>query len=208
MVGLSGHTRNHRVTSVDRRYFESLMQGKELSLRGLAKRMSMSHSQLSLTFSGHRRMQLSEASELASIFGEPLNRIVEAAGISVRNTGTSRVSVIGAMQGDGTVLMHQEGVIERTTAPEGMPDDSIAIQARTAGSALDWLDAWLFFAPKPDGVDSAILGRFALCRIKDGPIVLASVRRGYAERTFNLRGPFSADSVRLDYATPVLFSRL
>ena len=40
------------VSEVNRRYFESLMQDKDLSLRGLAKLMDMSHSQLSLTFSG------------------------------------------------------------------------------------------------------------------------------------------------------------
>jgi transcriptional regulator with XRE-family HTH domain len=183
------------------------MQAKDLSLRGLAKRMGMSHSQLSLVFSGDRRLQLEEAAQLSSIFGEPLYRIVEAAGVSVRPIGSHRVSVIGAMQGDGTVALHPDGVIERTTAPEGMPEDSIALQARTGGSALDWMDGWVFFCPKPDGVDSAILGRFAFCQIKDGPKVLASVRRGYQEGSYNLRGPFSADSVRLVSATPVLFSR-
>lgn len=195
------------MVTVDRRYFDSLMQSKELSLRGLAKRMGMSHSQLSLVFSGDRRLQLEEAAQLSSIFGEPLYRIVEAAGVAVRPVGSHRVSVIGAMQGDGTVALHPEGVIERTTAPEGMPEDSIAIQARTAGSALDWMDGWVFFCPKPDGVDAAILGRFAFCKIKDGPMVLSSVRRGYLPDTHNLRGPYSADSVRLLSAVPVLFSR-
>jgi transcriptional regulator with XRE-family HTH domain len=192
---------------VNRRYFESLMQDKDFSLRGLAKRMGMSHSQLSLVFSGDRRMQLEEAAQLSSIFGEPLHRIVEAAGVAVRPAGTHRVSVIGAMQGDGTVAMHAEGIIERTEAPEGMTEDSIAIQARTGGSPLDWTDGWVFFCPRPDGVDAAILGRFAYCQIKDGPSVMASVRRGYQDGTYNLRGPFTADSVRLVIATPVLYSR-
>lgn len=38
------------MADVNRRYFESLMQAKDLSLRALAKRMGMSHSQLSLAF--------------------------------------------------------------------------------------------------------------------------------------------------------------
>lgn len=183
------------------------MQGKELSLRGLAQRMGMSHSQLSLTFSGDRKMQLDEAAKLSSIFGEPLTRIVENAGVAIRSFNHSRVSVIGAMHGDGIVAMHPEDVIERTSAPEGMPDDGVAIQCRTASSQLDWMDGWVFFCAKPEKVDQAALGRFCLCQIKDGPFVMASLRRGYQDGTVNLRGPYSADSVRLESASVVLFSR-
>lgn len=195
------------MSEVNRRYFESLMQGKELSLRGLAQRMGMSHSQLSLTFSGDRKLQLDEAAKLSSIFGEPLTRIVENAGVSIRPYNQSRISVIGAMQGDGVVAMHGADVIERTSAPEGMPDDGVAIQCRTGSSALDWLDGWVFFCAKPNRVDPAALGRFCLCKVKGGPDVMASVRRGYQDGTYNLRGPFNADSVRLESASVVLFSR-
>ena len=195
------------MTEVNRRYFESLMQAKKLSLRGLAKSMGMSHSQLSLTFSGDRKLQLDEASQLSTILGEPLHRIVENAGVTVAPTGLARVSVIGAMGGDGIVALHAEGVIERTGAPRGIAADGVAVQCRTVGTALDWMDSWIFFCPKLDGVDSAILARFALCQLADGPAVMASVRRGYQEATFNLRGPFSQDNVKLTSATPVLFTR-
>ena len=195
------------MTTVDRRYFEALMQSKDLSLRGLAKRMDMSHSQLSLMLSGDRRLQLEEAAQLSAIFGEPLYRIVEAAGVAVRPVGAHRVHVIGSMAGDGTVTQTPSGSIERTVAPEGMGDDSVAIQARTAGSPLDWMDGWVFFLPRIDGVDSAVAGRYALCKIKAGPHVMASVRRGYLDQTFNLHGTYNADSVRLESATPVIFTR-
>lgn len=195
------------MSDVNKRYFESLMQAHDLSLRSLAKRMGMTHSQLSLAFSGDRKLQLQEAAQLSSIFGEPIHRIVEAAGVSVRPFNTSRVSVIGAMQGDGTVDLYGEDVIERTSAPEGLPDDGFAIQCRTGGSPLDWLDGWVFFCRKADGVESAVLGRFAFCQIKDGPACMASVRRGYRENSFNLRGPFSADSVKLNRASIVVFTR-
>lgn len=192
---------------VDRRYFESLMQGKDLSLRALASRMGLAHSQLSLTFSGLRKMQIQEAAELATIFGEPLHRIVEAAGVTVPSHHNHRVAVIGAMQGDGTVALNQAGVIERTHAPEQVPADGVAIQARTAGSAMDWLDGWVFFCEKPGRVDPAALGRFAFVQIKGGPAVMASVRRGYQAGTFNLMGPYNADSVRLESAALVVMTR-
>lgn len=178
-----------------------------MSLRALAKRMGMSHSQLSLAFSGDRKLQLDEVAQIASIFNEPIPRIMANAGVAIDPTGNSRVSVIGAMQGDGTVTMHPEGVIERTDAPEGVPEDGSAVQARCTGSTLDWMDSWVFFCNHTTGVDPAVLGRFALCKIHDGPFVMASVRRGYREGTYNLRGPFTADSVTLDSAAIVLATR-
>ena len=195
------------MSDVDRRFFEGLMQDKDLSLRGLASRMGMSHSQLSLTFSGDRKFQLSEVAQLSSIFGQPIERIIKAAGVEVPAIGVSRVDVIGAMQGDGTVILHSPGTIERASAPEGTPEGSIAVQARTAGSDMDWIDRTVLFIAKPNGVEPGILGRLCFCQIKDGPAVIAAVRRGYAENTFSLYGPFRTESVRLEFAAPVLFSR-
>ncbi len=195
------------MSDVNRRYFDGLMQDKKLSLRGLAQRMGISHSQLSLTFSGGRRLQLDEAAQLANILGEPLHRIVENAGIAVRSNHGIRVSVVGAVKGDGTVEMNPDGTVERTSAPEHMPDDSIALQCRTAGSPLDWMDGWVLFCPPLNGVNPTILGRFCLVQIKDGPAVLAGVKRGYHEGTFNLSGPFVRESAPLLSATPVLWTR-
>lgn len=195
------------MADVNKRYFEGLMGGKDISLRGLAKEMGMSHSQLSLTFSGDRRMQLSEASQLSTFFNRPLHEIVENAGISISTLGGHRVSVIGALRGDGTIEMTPKGVVDRTSAPEGVPKDGVAVQARTAGSALDWIDGAVFFMPPLSGVDPAITGRFALVQIKEGPIVLATVRRGYRENTVNLSGPYTKENAVIEAATPVLWTR-
>lgn len=78
------------------------MADKKMSLRSLAAKMGMSHSQLSLTFSGSRRMTLDEAAQLSQIFSVPLHTIVENAGVTVKGVGARRVNVIGAVNGDGT----------------------------------------------------------------------------------------------------------
>jgi hypothetical protein len=192
---------------VNRRYFESLMADKRMSLRSLAQKMGMGHSQLSLTFSGARRAQLDEAAQLSQIFGVPLHDVVEALGVTVRPVAGVRVSVVGAVNGDGTVSMHGDTMIERTTAPDGLPGDVVAVQVRAPGTALDWCDGWVFFMREPRTVDGGSLGRFCLAKIKDGPVVMAAVRRGYQDGTHTLRGPFSADSVRLEWASPVLLTR-
>lgn len=195
------------MANVNKRYFESLMQSKSLSLRGLAQRMNMSHSQLSLTFGGDRKMQLDEAAQLAFIFGEPLHRIVENAGVSVVLAGPQRVTVVGAVQGDGTVSIHGRDIVERTNAPAELPDGSVALQCRTGGTPLDWMDGWVFFCAAPTQVEPATLGRFSYCKIKDGPAVIATVKRGYREQTYNLAGPIARESILLDWATPVLWTR-
>lgn len=195
------------MAEVNRRYFDSLLLDKGLSLRALAQRMGMSHSQLSLTFNGHRKFQLEEAAQIASIFGQPIARVIEAAGVSVRDGHAVRVSVIGAMNGDGTVSMHPAGTIERTTAPPDLPENGVAVQARTAGTPLAWADGFVFFCAKPDGVDPAALGRFCLVQIKSGPAAMATVTRGYQERTYNLAGPFTLPNAALEWATPIAWTR-
>lgn len=192
---------------LNRRFFDSLMAEKKLSLRGLASRMGMGHSQLSLTFSGARKMSLSEAAQLSQIFNVPLHVIVENAGVTVRPLGGSRAQVIGAVHGDGAVELYEAGVIERTTAPEGMPEDTVAVQCRTAGTGLEWIDGAVLFFRKPDGIDPAYLGRLCLCKMKDGPVVLSMVKRGYRENTNSLAGPFIRESVALEWATPILITR-
>jgi transcriptional regulator with XRE-family HTH domain len=194
--------------TVDRRFFETLMTNKKMSLRALASRMDMKHSQLSLTFSGNRRMQLDEATKLAEIFAVPLHRIAEAAGVADSRSNGKRVDVIGAMRGDGSVERHPEGVIERTIAPEGLPDNVAAVQAHTVDTPLSWMDGWVFFGAKTAEVEPDAIGRFCFAKIEDGPFVMATVRRGYRVGTFNLSGPYTKDSERLEWATPVLLTRM
>lgn len=192
---------------IDRRYFDGLMADKKLSLRGLAARMGMNHSQLSLAFSGSRKLQLEEAAQLSQIFGEPIHRIIEAAGVEVRPEQGRRVSVIGSVGGDGIVTLYPEGTIERTSMPDLMPEDIVALQFRTMGTALDWIDGAVVFCRKPRGLDPAMNGRLSYCKIKDGPAVIATIRRGYRDGTYNLSGTTNQESVALEWASPVILTR-
>lgn len=195
------------MADVNKRYFEALMTNKKVSLRGLAKHIGMSHSQLSLTFSGDRRMQLSEASQLATFFSRPLHEIIQNAGIAINQVTSVRVPVIGALRGDGTIEPTAKGSSELTSAPEGVPKEGIAVQARTAGSDLECLDGAVFFTAPLTGFDPAVTGRFSLVQVANGPLVLATVRRGYVENTHNLTGPYTRENVAIESATPVLFTR-
>lgn len=193
---------------VNKRFFEALMKEKHLSLRGLAGKMGMNHSQLSLTFSGARRMQLDEAAKLAEILGLPLYRVAEAAGVSTSKAAGRRVNVIGSMTGSGVVDLYGEGVTERTIAPEGIGNNLMAVQARTSETPLGWMDGWVFFFNKTDIVEPDCIGRFCVAKIENGPAVLATLRRGYRDGTYNLSGPITRDSERLSWASPILMTRM
>lgn len=192
---------------IDRRYFDGLMQDKKLSLRSLATKMGMTHSQLSLAFSGARKLQIEEAAKISSIFGEPIHRVIEAAGVSLRPVSGQRVSVIGAMRGDGTVEVYGDDVIERTTAPCEMPDDAVAIQCRTAGTPFEWMDGAVYFCRGRDGHDNSVLGRLCYAQLKDGPAVIACLKRGYKDGTFNCSGPYAKESCLVSWATPIIITR-
>lgn len=195
------------VTGINRRYFDNMLADRRLSLRGLAAKMGLGHSQLSLTFSGARKMTLEEAAQLSNIFGEPIHKIVENAGVAVRPSSGKRVNVIGNMIGDGTVSAYNPGTIERTSAPDGLPEDTVAIQCRTIGSPNEWMDGFVFFCRQTSRVETEAIGRLSYCKIKDGPAVIAMVRRGYVEGTYNLSGPFQRENAALEWAAPIVITR-
>ncbi|AAQ54947.1 cI-like putative transcriptional regulator [Burkholderia phage Bcep22] len=195
------------MAKVKKQYFLNLMESRKLSMRGLAQKMDMQHSQLSLTLSGQRKMQLEEAAQLSQIFGVPLAEIAVAAGVDIRPTSGKRVNVIGFVGKDGSVTLHGKDVVERADAPPNLPDGCVAIQFRTADSPLAWQDGWVAFLHPNGDVTPESFGRFSLCKIKDGPTVVATPKRGYRDGTFNLSGPYSRENVPLESATPLLVCR-
>lgn len=192
---------------MNKTYFLDLMAARRLSMRGLAQRMGMKHSQLSLTFSGDRKMQLEEAAQLSQMLGVPLHQVVTNAGVAVRPAVGRRVPVIGFIGQDGTATMHGPEVFERTEAPEDMPDDTAAVQCRTTGTPLDFCDGWVAFFRKSEGFDPEAIGRLSFVRIKDGPQGLGTIRRGYQPGTYNLTGIMSRQNVTLEQASPVIILR-
>lgn len=193
--------------TVNKDYFLNLMHARRMSMRALASRMGMQHSQLSLTFSGQRKMTLEEAAEISQIFGVPLHQVVANTGIGVRPASGRRVPVIGFVGPDGAVNMNTPDVIERADAPDDLPDDAVAVQFRTAESPLEWADGWVVFVRRTDRVEPDSIGRLAFCKIQGGPHVIGTVRRGYSPGTYNLTGMTARQNIVLESASPVLVVR-
>lgn len=190
---------------INRPYFDALLAREGLSLRGLAKRMGMSHSQLSLAFTGNRKLTLDEAARLSFMFGEPLHQVAENAGVTPYPTHSARVSVMGDMGKDGVVSAR--GGRDRVNAPDGLPANTVAIQCKTVGGALWWVDGAILFCGAPRGLDQAAVGRLGVAQIKDGPMVVSPVARGYKPGTFNLTWPEVRENVVLDWLAPVIMVR-
>lgn len=191
---------------VKKSFFLDLLRDKRMSLRTLAKRMDILPSQLSLTFSGVRRMQIAEAVKIAQVLGAPINEVMVNAGIEEARTDRRRCKVVGFLNGDCEVDAPADGVIDKTLMPEGLSSECEAIQARTVGTPMAWADGWVFFSTEKQDPDD-LEGRFVRAKIKDGPEVLATIRRGYEPGTFNLSGPRNLVSQRIDWAKAIVLTR-
>lgn len=192
---------------MNKQFFLDLMAARRLSMRGLAQRMGLQHTQLSLTFSGQRKLQLEEAAQLSQILGVPLHQIAVNAGVSVRPIAGRKVQVIGFVGKDGAVVHTHQDFGERTEAPDDMPDDVVAVQCRTAGTPLEWIDGWVAFFRKPDNVDTTAIGCMSYVKVAGGGSGLATVKRGYQPGTYNLTGIMERQNVVLESASPVILIR-
>lgn len=185
-------------------FFRNAIADAGLSVRAVAAQLGMmSHSQLSLTFSGKRKMQIGEAIGLSQILSIPLLDIIANAGFpEVVQRG---VPVIGVLRGNGAVEPVPENT-ERAAAPGGLPLDACAIQARTPDTALNWIDRWVFFCGSQAAPDDAAIGRFCLVRGND-QMCVGMLRRGYESGYYGVSGPSMVDRVKVDWIRPILMTR-
>ena len=191
---------------INDKFFLEAMRNKDFSMRELAQKMGFSHhAQLSRTFSGERRIQLGEAVSLSQLLGIPFDEVIANAGFPEVIRAGPRIKIVGALGGTGEVAPVK--AVERAIAPACVQNDTVAIQARTAETPLAWMDTFLFFCQPPGGVRPEAVSRFCYAKIKEGPAVMATVRRGYGIGTYNLTGPFERQNVELEWAEPITFTR-
>lgn len=192
--------------AVNGKFFLDLMKDRDISMREMAAKMGFGHhAQLSRIFKGERRMQLDEAVKLAELLRIRFDEVIANAGYPQIVQSGLRVRVVGALNGKG--IVEKISSTERAVAPAGLPAETIAIQARCADTPLSWLDTWVFFCLPPSGTKETVIGRFCYAKIKDGPEVLANVRRGYSAGSYNLSGPHEAQNVVLEWAEPIILTR-
>lgn len=193
--------------SVDKKFFENALKDRGLSLRELSRRLDILPSQMSFTFNGKRRMQISEAVRISQILGIQLSDVMVAAGIEEAKRSRARCPVVGFIDDDG--FIHGTDGSERTLAPEGLPEDVEALQVRAAGTRRAYADGFVLFCePYRDEPVTAYLGRYSRVKLADGRETVGVLRRGYQVGTYHLSGPeLEMEDIKVDQASLILLTR-
>lgn len=188
----------------DTAWFRHRLADRQMSQRELARKMGLDAAAVSLMFRGRRAMKLTEAGEIARLLGCTAEEIIQHAGVRIHSAG-AKVAIVATM--DGHAEVHFGSKLGTLPRPSGdLPATAGVIQCRTTGTPLEYMDRWLLFIEHPvRGVSPDALERLSACKLKNGIIWIAQVRRGYQKGRWNLAGPTTtASDVELEWATPVV----
>ena len=194
------------MSNIDTKWFRDKLSDRQMSQRALARAMGLDAAAVSLMLRGKREMKIQEAAEVARLMGVPAEEILTHAGIKL-GSGGQRLGLAGTMDGTGEVKWQNPRTLGNVPSPPGI-EANAAIQCRTAGTPLDYMDRWLlyFIGPRKDGVHTDALERLSIVKVRNGLTGIAMVKRGYQRGRWNLSGPaLTANDVDLEYAIPVLF---
>lgn len=174
------------MSGVNAKWFRAQLSERGMSQRELSRKLGLDQSAISLTLSGRRRMQFSEAAEIARLMGLPVSEVLRNAGVPL-DQGAKTVPVSSIYDGHGESHTITGNGVEQITPPEPMPEGSTAIQRRTAGSTLEHMDGWIIFCGPP--TEKIQLDQFCRAQIRNGVQVIGLVRRGYKRGRYNISGP-------------------
>lgn len=192
---------------MNKAFFTEQFQARGISQREAGRRMGLASSQMVRLLDGKRKLQLSEAVELAQMLNLSLNEILLHAGVEMPS-GQLAVPVIGILGGDGHIAEPPSDTRDVAVSPGGIVVQSVAVQARTAGSPLDWMDGWVFFCEvDQQPPDASHIGRFCLAQLSGGARVMGTLRRGYNKGTYSFFGTFQGSSLTVEWVRPVIATR-
>lgn len=194
---------------VDTRWFRQRLAERRLSQRGLARQLGLDPAAVSLMFRGKRRMQMSEAADVARLLGVPIDEVLAHAGVRAPAGGPADLpdrSLPLVHWVDGHGEMHPLAPGERVEMRAALPDDAVVAQCRTAMSPLEHMDRWLlaFSAPTKPGVQPDAVGRYAVMRLAGGVMMAGYLRPGYKPGTYAVHSASQIVDARLEWAAPVL----
>lgn len=193
------------MATIDTDWFADRLRVRDLSQRGLARLMGIDPAAVSLMPRGKRRITLEEAAQLAVLLDVSTTEVLQRAGLPAH--GERTVKMVGHMTHHYEVVMEAEGAHEMVEPPGNVPNDTIAIQARTTGTEMEMIDGYIYFIAGARRQPVESLGQLAMCAVKGNGIKVAHVKRGYRRGAYNLvsdRGDILTN-VELAWASPVLW---
>jgi transcriptional regulator with XRE-family HTH domain len=184
-------------------WFRARLKDQHKSQRALAQVLGVDPAQVTNMFKGRRRMQLTDASLIASFLNVPVEEVLRQAGLPVSPAGR-RVRLAGTVDEHGEIHLSDSPEAD-VDAPASAPEGTVAVRATSSAQLMR--HALVFFRPAA-GVDPSAIGRLAICRIGEGPWLLRSVTPGVEPGTYDLAA-LAGDIVgaTLSAAVPVLWIR-
>lgn len=194
--------------NMDTRWFTNTLADRHLSQRRLAKLLGCDPASVNRLVHGQRALRFDEAETLAPLLGVTVSEVIQRAGVELERTGAT-THLVGYIDGAGEAHIDwrsRAAIVE--TLPE-LPRAAVAVQYRTAMTAMDPVDGWTVYVEPPTGKVDHALGRLALVNLESDMTIVGFLRRGYQPGTYNVTNFMSPvlENVAVRWATPVLLLR-
>lgn len=163
-------------------WFKDKLAEKKISQRRLAAMMNIDPSAASLMFRAKRKMSPYEAHQVSQILGVPLNEVLRQAGIQVTED-VRNVPITSYLDGEGNINLMPSRTHDHVLGPADCPIGTYGVQVRSPTALID---GWMLFVSPAQMPASDNVGELCAAATEDGRHLIAVVRRGYRNRTFNL----------------------
>lgn len=192
---------------IDTKWFQSRLAERDLSQRALAKLMGLDPAAVSLLLRGKRKITMAEAAQLAALLDVPPSDMLERFGITP--PGASRVKLVGFVNGQSEVQFSPKGTHSLVDPPGLCPPETIAVQVRTAGTALERMDGQLWFIDHTKTNPAQHINSWCIVARKDGKAMVCMIRRGYQRGTYNLTGLGGKveENQEVAWSSPVIWAK-
>lgn len=189
---------------MDKKWFMDRLADADKSQRALARALDRDPSSISLMFSGKRKMRMDEAEQIAAFIRQPVEAVLEKAGINLTSTREQRmVPLIGYI--DQAMRVHYTDDYQDIQGYLELPNDTVAIRAHTAGTYMDLLDGWVAFYKPQSDVDQALITRLCIVTLHNDEVIIGCLRRGYISGKFNIVTGFEViENASISKASPVI----
>lgn len=170
------------------KWFKDTLADRRISQRELAKRIPMDAGGLNRRLKGKSRLQLADASKIATILEVPVSDVLLNAGVELRDLATEggKVAITGWIDAELKVHAGKPKGASAVEAPPIPLKDLKALRFVTAASIADAFDGAVAFYREGSGVPAEAIGRPCVVTTNTGARLLRVLRPGYSRGRYNL----------------------
>ncbi|MGF7213615.1 transcriptional regulator with XRE-family HTH domain [Skermanella aerolata] len=153
-----------------------------MSQRKLARFLELDPSAITLTLNGKRRMQLDEASRIATFLGVPVEEVLKNAGLALEQNQPRLVALYGAVNPSSQIEIFDD----RTTveAPPNLPSTVVAVVVLDHDSLIHRALAYFLLE---DSINPGAIGRLSIARLRDGRMFFSRIEPGSRPGLYSLK---------------------